>query len=92
MSPGPPNAPEPTWHWWPCFIGGFAGALLTHLFMDWMWPPGLALGAAFFVMWVAVGLVFLISPPGRRWSFVRWVGNGAVGSLIIGALAWIVHS
>ena len=50
------------WRWWPCFIGGFCGPLLAHVLAEWM-PPATAVGVAFFIMWVIVGVVFTVSPP-----------------------------
>jgi hypothetical protein len=79
------------WRWWPCFIGGFCGPLLGQLLMDWM-PPAVAVGLAFFVMWLMVGLVFTVSPPSRQWSLARWVGGGALGALIAGALKFVSHA
>ena len=89
--PSRTNASESMWRWWPCFIGGFCGPLLAHVLTDWM-PPAVAVGLAFFVMWVMVGLVFTVSPPSKQWSLARWVGGGALGALVAGALAFVIHA
>lgn len=39
------------WRWWPCFIGGFCGPLVAHALTAWM-PPAVAVGLAFFSMWL----------------------------------------
>ena len=77
------------WRWWPCFIGGFCGPLISRVLTTWM-PPPLALGSAFFIMWVLVGLVFTVSPPSRKWSLARWTAGGAVGALVLVALDFVV--
>ena len=62
----------------------------------WLRRPGpyvaLAVGLAVFIMWTIVGAIFTVPPPSSRWSFARWTGAGAVGGLIAGALAFIVHA
>jgi hypothetical protein len=79
------------WPWWPLFIGGFCGPLLAPVLVTWV-PPYVAIGSAFFAMWIVVGLLFTVLPPSRNWSFVRWAGGGAVGALIAGAVAFVLHS
>lgn len=78
------------WPWWPCFVGGFCGPLLAHVLVRWF-SPHLAVGIAFFVMWVLVGLVFTALPPNPKWSFLRWVGGGALGAVVAGTLAFLIH-
>lgn len=85
------NAGESMWRWWPCFIGGFCGPLLAYVLVEWM-APATAVGVAFFIMWVIVGLVFTVSPPGGRWSLARWTAGGALGALVAGALALVIHA
>lgn len=63
---------------------------LAHFLAEWM-APAIAVRLAFFIMWAMVGLIFAVSPPSRQWSFARWVGGGALGALIAGALAFVVH-
>lgn len=89
--PSEENSSESMWRWWPCFIGGFCGPLLAHGLTAWM-PGAVAVGLAFFIMWVLVGLVFTVSPPGRKWRFARWTAAGGVGALLAGALAFVVHA
>ena len=89
--PSEANGSESMWRWWPCFIGGFCGPLLAHALTGWM-APAVAVGLAFFIMWVLVGLVFTVSPPSRKWSLTRWTAGGAVGALVAGALAFVVHA
>ena len=79
------------WRWWACFIGGLCGPIAAHVLVEWM-PAALAVGLAVFIMWTIVGAIFTVSPPSSRWSFARWTGAGAVGGLIAGALAFIVHA
>ena len=85
------NGSGSMWRWWPCFIGGFCGPLLAHALTDWM-SPALAVGVAFFVMWVVVGVVFTFSPPSSKWSLVGWTAGGALGALIAGGLAFLMHA
>ena len=85
------RASDSMWRWWPCFVGGFCSPLLGHVFVGWI-SPHLAAGLAFFVMWVVVGLVFLAVPPSGNWSFVKWTGGGALGAVIAGALAFVLHA
>jgi hypothetical protein len=54
--------------------------------------PTVAVGAAFFIMWVVVGVIFTFSPPSTRWSFVRWTAGGALGALVAGAIAFLIHA
>jgi hypothetical protein len=84
------NGGKSIWRWWPCFIGGFCGPLLAHVLARWM-SPAVAVGLAFFAMWVAVGIVFTISPPSRQWSLARWASGGALGALVAGGLAFVIH-
>lgn len=85
------NATESMWRWWPCFIGGSCSPLLAHVLTDWM-SPAVAVGVAFFAMWVVVGVIFTFSPPSPRWSLVRWTAGGFVGALLAGMLALLVHA
>lgn len=85
-----PNGSESMWRWWPCFIGGFISPLLARGLTDWM-SPAVAVGLAFFVMWVVVGLIFTFSPPSAKWSFVRWTAGGSIGALIAGGIAFLMH-
>jgi hypothetical protein len=85
------KASDSMWRWWPCFIGGFCGPLLAHVLVEWM-PSAVAVGVAFFIMWVIVGLVFTVSPPSTRWSLARWTAGGALGALMAGTLALVVHA
>jgi hypothetical protein len=85
------NSRDSMWRWWPCFIGGFCAPILAHLFVKWI-PPSMAVGLAFLAMWVIVGIVFTMSPPTRRWSFVRWAAGGVLGALAVGVVAWIVRA
>jgi len=79
------------WRWWPCFIGGFCGPLLAHGLAAWM-SPTVATGVAFFVMWVVVGVIFTFSPPSTKWSFLRWTAGGALGALVAGVIAFLIHA
>lgn len=79
------------WRWWPCFVGGFCGPLLARVLSAWV-PLYAATAAAFFLMWVVVGLIFTVLPPGPKWSLTRWIAGGGVGALVAGALAFVVHS
>ncbi len=45
--------------------------LLARLLVQRMSQP-LAVGVAFFIMWIIVGVVFAVRSPDSRWSFVRW--------------------
>jgi hypothetical protein len=87
----PANGDASMWRWWPCFIGGFCGPLLAHGLTDWM-APAVAVGVAFFAMWVVVGVIFTFSPPSAKWSFVRWTAGGALGALIAGVIAVFAHA
>jgi len=84
------NDSESMWRWWPCFIGGFCGPLLADVLRDWM-APALAVGTAFFVMWVVVGVIFTFSPPSSKWSFKRWTAGGALGAFIAGGIAFVTR-
>ena len=79
------------WRWWPCFIGGFCGPLLAHVLTEWM-SPAVAVGVAFFVMWLVVGVIFSFSPPSSKWSLVRWTAGGLAGALIAGGVAFLFHA
>ncbi len=78
------------WRWWPCFIGGLATPFLAEFLAHYL-PRYAAAGIALFAMWIIVGFVFAISPPGRTWNFLRWSGGGALGSIVAGAAAFILH-
>lgn len=82
---------ESMWRSWPCFIGGACAPFLAHMLLSWM-PASVSVGLAFFIMWNLVGVLFTFSPPGRRWSFARWVGGGALGGLVAGVLAFLIHA
>lgn len=69
---------------------GYVGPLLAYTLARWM-PPAVAVGLAFFVMWVVVGIVFTISPPIRQWNLARWASGGALGAFVAGALAFVFH-
>jgi hypothetical protein len=79
------------WRWWPCSIGGFCGPFLAFGLAAWM-PPTVATGVAFFVMWVVAGVIFTFSPPSTKWSFLRWTAGGALGALVAGVIAFLIHA
>jgi hypothetical protein len=81
------NTRDSMWRWWPCFVGGFCGPPLGRVLASWA-PPHVAVGLAFFIMWVVVGLLFAVLPPKRGWSLMRWAGGGALGAIVAGALAF----
>jgi hypothetical protein len=85
------NTDESMWRWWPCFVGGFCGPLLAHVLVRWV-AASLAVGLAFFIMWLVVGLIFSVSPPSTRWSLARWAGGGEVGAIIAAVLAMAFHA
>ena len=85
------NTRDTMWQWWPCFVGGFCGPLLAHVLTRWM-GPSVAVGLAFFIMWLVVGMIFSVSPPTTRWNFGRWAGAGAIGAIIAGVLAMAFHA
>ncbi len=87
MSERANDAGDSMWRWWPCFIGGFCGPLLGNFLNKWL-PLHFAVGIAFFIMWVVVGLIFSILPPARKWNFMRWVLGGALGALVAGVVAF----
>jgi hypothetical protein len=84
------KADDSMWRWWPCFLGGSCAPLLADVLVRWL-SPHLAVGIAFFIMWVAVGLVFTALPPNPKTSFVRWIGGGGLGAVVAGVLAFFVH-
>jgi len=84
------NDGQSMWRWWPCLVGGFCGPLLAHVLVAWF-PLPVAVGLASFVIWVIVGVVFTVSPPSTRWNFMRWTAGGALGSLVAGLLALVIH-
>jgi hypothetical protein len=43
-------------------------------------------------MWVVVGVIFTFSPPSTKWSFLRWTAGGALGALVAGVIAFLIHA
>ncbi len=81
------KANDSMWQWVPFFIGGFCAPLFGNFLNRWL-PLHFAVGVAFFVMWLIVGLVFSKMPPSPKWSFVRWIGGGALRAVAGGVIAF----
>ncbi len=82
------KADDSIWRWWPCFMGGFCAPLLGNFLNRWL-PLYLAVGVAFFIMCLIVGLIFSRMPPNPKWNFVRWIGGGALGAVVGGVIAFL---
>jgi hypothetical protein len=60
------------WKYWPAFVGGFCGPLLSAVLARRL-PFHFAVGLAFFTVWFLVGLIFVRrSPP--KWGLPGWFG------------------
>ena len=67
--------------WWPCFLGGVVAVPAGAVLENWL-PRAIAGGLGFFVASLVVGIVFSMSPPTSKWTFVRWIAGGAVGAIV----------
>lgn len=81
------KANDSMWRWLPLFVGGVCGPLLGNLLSRWL-PLHYAVGVAFFIMWLIVGLIFSRMSPSPKWSFARWLGGGALGAAAAAVLAF----
>jgi hypothetical protein len=81
----PVTEKQPAWPWWPVAIGGLIGPLVSSVFEPRM-SHEFAVGAAFLVTWIGVGVIFSFRPPSPQWSMARWIGGAVAGAVVAAAV------
>lgn len=77
------------WAWWPCFAAGllwpFGSRALASSF-----PTYVAAAAAFALLWMIAGLLFLQWPPSPSWRFANWIKGALLGAAACAVLTYLL--
>lgn len=77
------------WRWWPCFVSGLLWPFAGRALRPWL-PSYLAAGAAFGLMWMVAGLLFLQWPPSPAWRFANWIKGALLGAVVCAVIAYLL--
>jgi hypothetical protein len=78
-----------TARWWPCFGAGILWPFASRVLVSWL-PAYAAAAAAFALLWIIAGLVFLRWPPSLSWRFARWINGALLGAAVCGLLTYLL--
>ncbi|MBA2621292.1 MAG: hypothetical protein H0U87_08835 [Acidobacteria bacterium] len=73
--------------WLPCFIGGLCAPMFGNFLNVWL-PLHFAVGVAFFVVWLIVGLILSRMSPNPKRSFAGLIGSAVLGAAVAGTIAF----
>lgn len=81
------HAQSSAWRWWPCFAAGLLWPFASRTLGSWL-PPYVAAAAAFALLWIVAGLLFLQWPPSPSWRFANWIKGSLLGAGVCGVLTY----